>query len=177
MGLFDKLKGIREPEPGVPPVSPGELKEKLLTLNNDQIPFTVQKGPGGDEGDLVAEWRIVDANWYEIFAKAHLEQAHTIRLGLNGEDNEVRVLEESREVEWRAGTPSLSASIKVFRGRTIGTKSFGTAYAWKGLNPMDYGKVYEYKFDVSEMKDPIAEVVTSSGWTYRPVLSRGKLAG
>ena len=176
MGLLDKLKGIKEAEPGVQPVPQSELQDKLLALNDDRIPFTIQAGAGGDEGDVVAEWKIVDASWYEIFAKANLEKSHTIRLGLSDKDKEVRVLEESREVEWRAGVPSLSASIQVFKGRTMGEKSFGTAYAWKSVNPLDYGQVYEYKFDVSEMKDPIAEVATKNGWTYKPVMSRGKLS-
>ena len=175
MGLLDKLKGIKEPEPGVAPISPADLREKLLGLNNDQVPFTIKAGPGGDDGDVIAEWKIVDASWYEIFAKANLEKSHTIRLGLSAKDNEVRVLEESREVEWSAGIPRLSASIEVFKGRTMASKSFGTAYAWKGVNPLDYGQVYEYKFDVSEMKDPIADVVTKNGWSYRPVMSKGKL--
>lgn len=176
MGLLDKLKGIKEAEPGVAPVPLSELKDKLIALNNDQVPFTIEAGPGGDVGDVVADWKIVDASWYEIFAKAKLEKSHTIRLGLSQKNNEARVLEESRSVEWSAGVPSLSASIEVFKGRTMASKSFGTAYAWKGANPLDYGQVYEYKFDVSEMKDPIAEVVTKNGWTYRPVMSRGKLS-
>lgn len=176
MGLLDKLKGIRKPPPGVAPVPHRELQEKLLALNDDRIPFTIEQGPGGKEGDLVAEWKLVDAEWYEIFAKASLERSHTIRLGLNDRDKEVRVLEETRAVEWEAGVPSLSGSIEVFKGRTIASKEFGTAYAWKSVNPLDYGQVYEYSFDVKEMKDPIAEVITSNGWTYRPVMSRGKLS-
>lgn len=176
MGMFDKLKGIKEPQEGTAPVSEREMREKLLALNNDQIPFTVTSAPGGKEGDIVVDWKIVDASWYEIFAKAGLEKSHTIRLGLDGKSNEARILEETRDVEWRVGVPSLSASVEVFRGRTITSKEFGTAFAWKGVNPLDYGQVYEYKFDVAEMKGPIAEVVTGNGWTYRPVMSRRKLA-
>ena len=176
MGLLDKLKGIREPRSGVAPVSPAELQERLLALNNDEVPFTLRSGAGGEEGDVVAEWKIVDADWYEIFAKASLEKTHTIRLGLDSKSNEVRVLEETRDVEWRAGVPAISGSIEVFRGRTLASKSFGTAYAWKGVNPLDYGQVYEYSFNVAEMKDLIAEIVTQNGWTYRPVMSRGKLS-
>ena len=176
MGLLDKLKGIKEPAPGVPPVPQRELQEKLLDLNDEQLPFSIESGPGGEEGDVVAEWKIVDASWYEIFAKANLEKSHTIRLGLSQKDNEVRVLEESREVEWRAGVPTLSASYEAFRGRTLVSKEYETVFAWKGPNPLDYGRVYEYSFDVSDMKDPIAEVVTGNGWTYRPVTSRRKLS-
>lgn len=176
MGLLDRLKGIKDPAPGVAPVPQRELHQKLLELNNDELPFSVASGPGGDEGDVVAEWKIADATWYEIFAKAKLEKSHTIRLGLSQKDNEVRVLDESREVEWRAGVPTLSGSIEVFRGRTLVDKEYETVFAWKGPNPLDYGQVYEYSFDVSEMKDPIAKVVTSNGWTFRPVTTRGKLS-
>lgn len=176
MGLLDKLKGIKTPEPGVAPIPQRELHQKLLELNSEELPFSLTSGPGGDEGDVVAEWKIVDASWYEIFAKANLEKSHTIRLGLSQKDNEVRVLDESREVEWRAGVPTLSGSIEVFRGRTLVDKEYETVFAWKGPNPLDYGQVYEYSFDVSEMKEPIAEVITSNGWTFRPVTSRGKLS-
>ncbi|HVF52598.1 MAG TPA: hypothetical protein VNC78_03220 [Actinomycetota bacterium] len=175
MGLFDKLKGIKKPEEGVAPAGPEELKQKLLVLSGDQVPFTVVPGAGGKDGDLIVEWKIVDAQWYEIFAKASLEKSHKIYLTLDRKTNEVRVLEESWEVEWRAGVPNLSLSAEAFRGRTMTSKSFGTAYAWKGVDPLDYGQVYEYRFDVSEMKDPIAETVTRNGWTFRPVTTKGGL--
>jgi hypothetical protein len=177
VGWLDKLKGVREPQEGVAPVPPEELRRRLLALNNAEVPFTLDPGGGGKDGDVVAQWKIVDANWYEIFAKAGLKKTHKIYLTLDVRDGDARVLEESWDVEWRAGLPELSISAEAFRGRTIGAKSFGTAYAFKGVNPLDYGKVYEYRFDVAEMKDPIAEVVTGAGWTYRPVLSKRKLAG
>lgn len=175
MGLFDKLKGVRKPDEGVAPLPPDELKMKLLGLNSDQVPFSLTPGPGGKEGDVVAQWKIVDAQWLEIFAKASLQKTHKIYLTLDDRNGEVRVLEEAWEVSWRAGLPEMSLSAEAFRGRTIG-KSFGTAYAFKGVNPLDYGQVYEYRFDVSEMKDPIAEVVTGAGWTFRPVVTKRKLA-
>ena len=177
MGLFDRLKGVREPKDGVAPVPAEELKQRLLALGGDQVPFSVVAGPGGKEGDVVAEWKIVDAQWLEIFAKAGLEKTHRIYVTLDAGDNEARVLEEAWEVEWRAGVPALRVSAEAFRGRTIGSKSFGTAYAFKGVNPLDFGQVYSYSFDVSEMKDPIAEVVTGAGWSFRPVVTKGKLAG
>ncbi len=175
MGFLDKLKGIRKPEGNVAPVPQRVLQEKLLGLNAVQVPFSVSSGAGGKGGDLVAEWKIVDAEWYEIFAKAGLEKSHKIYLTFDDKGKEVRVLEESWDVEWRAGIPQMSVSAEAFRGRTLGSKS-GTAYAFQGVNPLEVGQVYNYKFDVAEMKDPISKVVTGSGWAYRPVVSKGKLA-
>jgi hypothetical protein len=177
MGLFDKLKGVKEPEEGTPVLPRAELEEKLLAINEDRVPFTVVRSGGGEEGDLVAEWKIVDASWYEIFAKAGLEKSHRILLVLDEGEKEVRALEQSMEVEWRAGVPSLSLSAEKFQGRTFGSKSFGTAYAFKGVNPLDFGEVYKYRFDVSEMKEPLTEIITGSGWSFVPVVSKGKLAG
>ena len=177
MGLFDKLKGIKGPREGVAPVAPEQLQQQLLALNNEQVPFSLFAGPGGKEGDVIAQWKIVDAQWLEIFAKAGLSKTHKLYLTLDPAHLEARVLEESYDLEWRMGVPQMKISAEAFRGRTIGSKSFGTAYAFKGVNPLDYGQVYNYRFDVNEMKDPIAEVVTSSGWTFRPVVTKGKLAG
>jgi len=177
MGLFDKLKGVKEPEEGTPVLPRSELAERLMAVNEDRVPFTVAAGKGGEEGDLVAEWKIVDATWYEIFAKAGLEKSHRILLVLDEKENEVRALEQSMDVEWSAGVPNLSFSAEKFQGRTLGSKSFGTAYAFKGVNPLDFGEVYKYRFDVSEMKEPLTEVVTGAGWTFVPVTTKGKLAG
>jgi len=176
MGLFDKLKGVRKPDEGTPVLGADEVRSRLLAIGNDQVPFTVEAGGGGKDGDVVAQWKIVDASWYEIFAKAHLEKVHRILVGLDEGSHEARVLEEASEVSWSAGVPTLSMSTEKFQGRTIG-KSFGTAYAWKGVDPLDYGKVYEYRFDVSEMKDPLATIVTGAGWTWVPVTTKGKLQG
>lgn len=176
MGFLDKLKGVKGPVEGALLAGPEELQQKLLALNAGQVPFTVAPGSGGEEGDLIVEWKIVEAQWYEIFAKAGLEKSHRILLSLDRSSNEVRALEQSSEVSWEAGVPTLKLSAEKFQGRTMGTKEFGKAYAFTGVNPLSFGEVYNYRFDVSEMKDPIISVVTNNGWSFVPVLSRGKLS-
>jgi hypothetical protein len=64
MGLFDWLTATKKPPPGVPRQSADALRAALLAANRDTAPFIVRDG--GPEGvDLVAEWKIVDARWYE----------------------------------------------------------------------------------------------------------------
>jgi hypothetical protein len=176
MGIFDKLKGIKEPAEGTP-VQPGaHLYRWLLGLGGDQVPFSVAPDPSGT-GDLVIEWKIVDASWYQVFGQAGLEKSHRIYLVLDEAEHHVRALEESWEVSWSAGVPSLSLSAEKFQGRTFGSKEFGKAVGFRGPNPLDVGVVYEYRFDVSEMKDPVITLTTNSGWTFVPVLTKGKLRG
>jgi len=138
MGFMDSLKGIVRAKEGVVPLPGAAVKEKLLGLNRDELPFMVSDG--GDI-DLVAEWKIVDAAWYEIFAKAKLEKTHKIWLSLDEAARTVKVLEESYTVQWRAGVPTISFSAEKFQGRTIGSKSFGVGYAYQGADPLKNGQV------------------------------------
>ena len=173
MGFLDKLKGIKHPVEGTPAVSGAEMTRRLLALGHEKVPFTIGVG---EDADLEAQWRIVDAAWYEIFAKAGLEKVHKIHLRLDETEHQVLALEESWEVSWRAGVPALQLSVEKFQGRTFGSKEFGRGYAFTGVNPLRFDEAYNYRFDVSEMKDPIIEVVTQSGWTFVPVLSKGKIS-
>ncbi len=172
MGFMDSLKGIVRAKPGVTPLSKKDLRAKMISLNHEQLPFAI--GPGGDF-ELVAEWKIVDASWYEIFAKAGLEKTHKIWLSFNEDDKTVKALEESFSIEWRAGIPNISFQAEKFQGRTIGSKSFGIGYAFQGPDPLSIGQVYNYRFDVSEMKKPLIEITTDAGWDFIPVLSRKKM--
>jgi hypothetical protein len=175
MGLLDKLKGIQRPDPGTTSVPAGELRDRLLGLNQEQVPFTIGPGDESDDADVVAGWKIVDAAWYEVFARAGLEKVHRILLSLDEDTHEARALEESWEVSWRGGVPTLSLSAERFRGRTLASKGTGRAYAFTGVDPLRVGEAYRYRFDVAEMKDPIAATVTAAGWSFVPVLTKGKL--
>ena len=75
--------------------------------------------------DLVAEWKIVDANWYEIFAKAKLEKVFRIYLKLDADKNEVRAQDHEYSVHWSAGVPRLTLAVSSFKGQMTSVE-FGT---------------------------------------------------
>ena len=176
MGFFGKISdffsGTKRPESGTPVLSFGEVKKRVLDLDRDTAPFQIRDG-GDEEVDVVAEWKIVDAKWYEIFAKAGLKKGFKILLHFDDEKHEVRALDKEFTVEWRAGIPSLSFSASAFRGQRI-QASFGTAYAF--TEEFKPGQVYNYRFSTNEMKKPLQEVITGCGWTYKGV-TFGKLKG
>lgn len=169
---MDSLKGIARAKPGIDPLPGADLLERLLSLNQEQLPFKIERG---DDADLVAEWKIANASWYEVFAKAKLEKTHKILLALNESEKVVKALEESYSVSWRAGIPSISLKAEKFQGRTIGSKSIGVGYAFKGVDPLSFGQVYNYRFDVAEMKNPLIDTITGAGWDFVPVVTRKKL--
>jgi hypothetical protein len=69
--MFDFLTSTKRPASGTPVLPAAQVKDRLMALNRSTAPWQVVAGDA--EGvDLIAEWRIVDAKWYEIFAKAGL---------------------------------------------------------------------------------------------------------
>jgi hypothetical protein len=167
MGLFGFGK---KPAKDMPVLPASEVRERLLALNRDTAPYQIIDG-SAEKVDLIAEWKIVDAKWYEIFAKANLTKVFRIYMRFNEARHEIRAKDEEYTVEWRAGLPSLSMSVSKFQGQKTSIE-FGTAYAFtEELQP---GQVYKYRFNTNEIKKPIQEAVTACGWSYRGV-AFGKL--
>ena len=165
MGMFDWLTGKTSAPVNVVRQPVAMLRANLLAINRETAPFVIRDG--APEGvDLVAEWKIVDARWYEIFAAAGLEKVFRILIRFDEADGEVRSVDEEWSVEWRAGVPNLSLSGEAFRGQKF-EMSFGTAYAFR--EDLSYGKVYQYAFKTSEMKQPLTEAAAHAGWRWKGV--------
>ena len=170
MSILDFLSSTRRPSAGTPVLSKERVVEKLLSLNRGTAPYHLidRKGEGVD---IIAEWKIVDARWYEVFAKAGLSIVFRIYLKLAEAKHEVRAMDRRYSISWSAGIPSLSLDVRAFKGQTQAIE-FGRAYAF--TEELKYGEVYNYRFDTREIKKPIQDVVTSCGWTYKGV-AFGKL--
>ncbi len=164
-----KLFG-RKKHPQVPAQPAQAVIKSLLAFNRTSAPYQIIDG--SDEGvDLIAEWKIVNAQWYEIFAKAGLEKVFRIYLKLDPEKNEVRAKDHEYTVSWKAGIPSLSLAVSSFKGQSTSVE-FGTAYAF--TEEFKPGQVYKYRFSTNEIKKPIKEAVAVCGWKYKGV-AFGKL--
>lgn len=165
MGIFDLFTGTKRPQAGTPTIPVGELKAKLLALNRPTAPYQIVDG-SQEKVDLIAEWKIVDVKWYEIFAKAGLQEIFRIYLKLHPESFEVRALDKKYSVSWTAGLPSLSVSASMTMGQQTEV-SFGSAYAF--TEKLEYGQVYNYRFNTQELKSPLQKIITEGGWTYKGV--------
>ena len=170
MGMFDFLTSTKRPEAGTAVLSAPAVRAKLLGVNRATAPFQVVDGAA--EGvDLIAEWKIVDAKWHEIFAKAGLKKVFKIYLKLDENEHQVRAVDREYTVSWSAGVPQIALEVSGFRGQKQSIE-FGAAYAFtETLAP---GQVYNYRFDTREIKKPIQDAVTSCGWTYKGI-AFGKL--
>ncbi len=165
MGLFGK-----KPDKNAAILTAQDVRDRILALNRDSAPYRIIDGSSANV-DLIAEWKIVEAQWYEIFAKANLTKVFRIYLKLDPAKHEVRAKDEEYTLEWRAGIPSLSLAASKFQGQMTSVE-FGTAYAFtEELAP---GQVYKYRFNTNELKKPIQEAAAACGWGYKGI-AFGKL--
>lgn len=171
MGYFQYLGGKR---PGrVPPVGKSTLVHSLTVLNDAAKPYQIVKGT---ESDLVAEWKIADATWYGIFNKNKLTTAYRAFLFIDETRHSVRCYEEYRSLTWSVGTSGLEPIVHYqkssFGGRILFKKTYGVGYGFRTTDPRSAGKVYEYRFDIDEIRDPILATVEANGWEWVPVTGK-----
>jgi L-rhamnose mutarotase len=170
MGIFDWMTGSRSAPEGVPRETAAALRTRLMALNRDTSPIQIRDGKR--EGvDLVAEWKIVDAKWYEIFAKAGIQRVFKVLMKIDEAQGVVRSADQEWLVEWRAGVPDLSLAASGFKGQKW-EKSFESVYAFR--EDGSWGEIYSYKFDTGEIKGPLKKAVGEAGWGWKGV-AFGKL--
>lgn len=163
MSLLDKLTGTRPAKPGLAPVPAGELRAALLHLSRDTAPWHVRDG-AGDKCDLVAEWRIIDAQWHGVFSAYGLKSVFRIKMKLDEAAHEVRNLDEQATLTWNDGIPLVSRSWS--RGQ-INEIQAGQGYGY--TEDGQYGQVWNYTFRSSEIRDPLRDAVNDRGWGWKAV--------
>ena len=110
MGAFDFLSGTKRPAAGTPALPAPAVIEQLIALNRATAPWQIISG-AAENVDLIAEWKIVDARWYEIFGKASLTKVFRIYLKLDPTSHEVRAMDREYSLSWSAGIPSLTVAV------------------------------------------------------------------
>lgn len=170
LGIFEYMGG-RENNPAA--VDKNTLMQRLLDLNSSEIPYQITKG---HESDLVAEIKIVDAAWFGVFSKNKLSEIYRINLLLDEKRCSVRLFEDLGKVEWSAGSSGLQPIVHYTRhfsrGRILFKKEMGVGYAFKETGLSEFGKVYDYRFDIDELREPLRATVEKNGWEWVPVSSR-----
>lgn len=163
MGLFDFFTGTKRPAAGVVPVPAEAVYAALLSVNSPDRPFVIRDGRA--EGvDLIAEWKIADARWFGYFGKTTKTNRTLMRL--DASKNEVRALDEEFLVTWAGQTPQVTVGKRYERGQ-INKKSYSATFSRDENGKLV--KESQGSFSSAELKEPLREVVTGIGWTWRGV--------
>jgi hypothetical protein len=156
------------PPKGVEPLPVEELHAKLLAINALDVPVQIRQAANKD---LIAEWRLVDARWTGILERGGLNMAHQVRLRFDPDRHRVRTIDSNYRISWRQGVAHLSWAFSCFRGITFFEFASGREYGllyrdgnW-GIYP-----AYNYRYSITELKQPVIHAILSSGWEYQPVV-------
>src|SRR3990167_10023827 len=169
MGFFQYLGGKKI---SASAISKEKLHKKILGLNSPELSYQITPAK---ESDLLLEWKIVDAKWYGIFSKEKMSRTYRAFILLDDARKTVRYYEELGSVEWHIGTdglwnPSIRYSAQAWKGRILFKKSWGVQYGIKESG--EFGKVYEYKFDIGYARDPLKKIVQENSWEFVPVVRK-----
>lgn len=156
------------PPKGLKPVAADALYARLLALNELDAPAHIRQA---ENKDLVAEWRLEEARWLAILERAGLKIAHHVRLRFDPDIHRVRTVDSHYRISLRQGVAHVSGTFAFFHGITFFEFESGRQY---GLLYRDGGwgikEAYNYQYSISELKQPLVQVILSSGWEYRPVV-------
>jgi hypothetical protein len=139
------------------PVPEGELRSQIQTINEFEAPVMIQER----KGKLVATWKYVDARWWEILAKAGLENVYELHIKLDESRHRATLLDVTRSVSWRAGP----GEVRIGRRRSQGVSwRYEVGKQWGIKENLELGKIYDYRFVSDEIKMPIMNSILRQGW-------------
>ncbi|NWG03015.1 MAG: hypothetical protein HXY44_09195 [Syntrophaceae bacterium] len=178
--IWNRIVGwatVVNPKPEVTPLSESELKRRLLSLNEMDVPFRVSERK---DGKIDITWRLADAKWVGLMTLNKVTKIQVIRLKLSEPEKACRAVDITKSVRATADGLKTAFSFDTFfsRGVIFGQWEFEKQYGliFKNGN-FTFDKVYEYKFSYDELKNPIVNVVIQSGWKYKQVLFLSKIMG
>ncbi|MBU9818703.1 hypothetical protein J1782_02210 [Rahnella sp. BCC 1045] len=139
-------------------VSIETLIQRLLRMNDaNEHPFILQK----DGNDIVASWNIVDAKWLEFFGAGGLKKQFELRLIFDDLNKIVKYKEKSSDLEWDASIKAFKFKKSVQYGKRL---EFDMGASWGMRQNGTIGKIYGYKFNSTEITDPVFDVIKNCGW-------------
>ncbi|MFJ6371146.1 hypothetical protein ACIQK5_23560 [Streptomyces virginiae] len=167
--LWDKYTGTRYPDSGIAPLPTMELRETLLAINGQDVPFRIRYAFPKEKADLVAEWRVMKPASGSGVSRRQVELRLKIRMRFIPLQREVRTLDEQVQVTWVGDPPKLAVSRESGSGPAP-----RVAREWTYEKGPDgrRRKVETFRFDSRDMKDPLRNLVLEAGWTWRGVVYR-----
>jgi len=164
-GMFEYQGGKKKP--GVPSISKTALRERIVAVNAPDLPYEIKPA---DKTDFELVWKIADARWLGIFSKEKISKTYRAYIYLDEAKHTVRFWEAIDNVEWVAGAPKIHYQKEFFRGKVIYQKSAAVQYGVR--EDKTFGKVYEYKFDINQIRGPVQKAALDNGWEFVEVLMK-----
>lgn len=165
--------GTSPAKPGVALLSAGQVEQRLLSINELDVPFQIERGTQPNE--YFATWRYADAKWIDLHRARGMTRTLRIRMILDEANHTVRATDYVASFDWSAGRGGANLEWKTGFGIVFFQYEKQRVF---GLQLDDQGRFkpelsYAYTFNLQEMKSPLIEAVTRAGWNWRPTVWQG----
>jgi hypothetical protein len=158
------------PQPGTRPEPAASLRNRLLALNQHDVPVQVIASPNSDTLEIT--WRYADAQWLDLMRAHKMRRTHKLVLALDEHNHTARVLEYWSAFDASARPTDLRLNWTAARGMQFfefeHRRVFGVQLDAGGKPTGELSKAYT--FNLQELKQPIIEAVTASEWNWQPVM-------
>lgn len=144
----------------IDPRSLTEMKATIFLLDRPDIPIEVTERRGA----LSLTWKYLDAKWYEIIAKSGLTESYTLRVVFDEARHLATLTDIKRSISWRKDLRSFQFGFFAFRGVSLDVE---VGKAWGITERFVPGKIYEYHFKTSEIRNPVLNALLEGGWDVR----------
>lgn len=159
-----------DPESGAVPVAEAELRRRILAINDMDSPLRVEEGRRA--GELVVTWNYADAHWIGLLQAGGVRRLARMRLLFDERSRSVRSQDQTVSVDWEAlaaGRASFAAS--GFRGIVFTSYDRGVGYGHLFREGrLVFDKTHDFRFSMNELRAPVVELITKSGWRLRPAV-------
>jgi hypothetical protein len=161
----------QRPQPGTPPESAALLRDHLLAVNQQNVPVQVVASPDS-HNTLEITWRYADAQWFDLMRAHKMRRTHKLVLALDEHSHKVRMREYWSAFDASAGVNDMRLSWTAATGMQFfqfeHRRILGVQLDPNGKPTGELSK--SYTFDLQELKQPIIDAVTASGWIWQPVM-------
>lgn len=154
------------------PVKAAGLHDCFMQLNDPLLPFDVTAGA---DDEIIVSWK-TSGKWREKMSASGAKELSRVRLRLDTSRHLVRGQYQKSKISWKAGLPTVKdpTVLELQWKKEIKIPLFqikiGASAVWKDGH-LQVGDSYHSRFQSDEIYDTVTAIVTSSGWTYRPVIT------
>lgn len=146
------------------------LRSKLLQLNSTDLPMTIE--PSQHPEEIAVSWRYDDRRWIDHSRLHASTRVHRLVLRLDQDSHSVFVSEYASRYDGSVGADKASLDWAFMTGITFFQLERQTVIGValdEQLRPTG-DLSHTWSFDKQEMTAPLIDIVTGSGWGWRPVL-------
>jgi hypothetical protein len=141
------------------PVSPGQLRERLLSINAAPGPVRVIS----KRQKLIVTWRYQEVLWCELFSRLGISRVYELHCRLDPVTRTVFLADRIRSADFlicpeRVKIGFLRIPLPVFRVRP---RQLGSIAQYATKEP------HEYDLHPREIKSPVMGTILASGWNVR----------